>query len=134
MERSDRHGPKLDDELKQETEPMQRSAHEPRQEEWREPEPQADQEPEVDWVPSGAYAGGTPPGLDPNEVGARTELGRHLKPAAFPGDRDQLVRDAQDNQAPDDLVDMLRGLPAGQRYETVQEVWEALGGGSEQRP
>lgn len=134
VERSDKHGPKLDDQLKEEMEPMERSAHEPRREEWREPEPQSDHEPDIDWVPSGSYAGGTPPGLDRSEVETRTELGRHLNPSVFPADRDQLVRDAEGNHAPDGVLDMLRDLPAGQSYQTVQDVWSALGGGSEQRP
>lgn len=131
---SDRHGPRLDDELRRETEALERSGVQPHREEWRQPEPAAEGEPEASRTPRPVYRGGTPPGLDPADVEARTELARHLDPAAFPADRAGLLRSAASNHAPDEVVETIEALPDGVRFETMQEVWTALGGGAEERP
>lgn len=51
---SDKHGPGTDDELKQETEAIERSGRPAHTEEWRQPEGPADDDPDVrGWHPSG---------------------------------------------------------------------------------
>ena len=47
--------------------------------------------------------------------------------AALPGDRDTLIANAQENEAPADIVAALETLPEGTRYQTISEVWAALG-------
>ena len=123
MERaSDKHGPRIDDALAQDTRSVvqgapieSRNADERLQEGGEGPE---------------AVAG---PDLDHDERAARSELARHLRPSAFPGDRDTLVTVARDEHAPQAVVDALQGLPAGEEYGNVEAVWEALGRERENR-
>jgi hypothetical protein len=65
------------------------------------------------------------------DVEKRTELSRHLAAARFPAGRDELIAAARDDHAPDDLMQALDQLPADQAFETVQAVWQALGGNVE---
>jgi uncharacterized protein DUF2795 len=76
----------------------------------------------------------------PNAVGGsderdgRSELARHLRPSAFPGDREALLAVARDEHAPGAVLDALRVLPEGEEFGNVEAVWEALGGRRESRP
>ncbi len=71
-------------------------------------------------------------GLDERE--ARSELARHLRPSAFPGDRDVLLAVARDENAPEAVLDALAVLPEAVHFLNVEDVWEALGGRRESRP
>ena len=73
------------------------------------------------------------PGMDLTDadVEKRAELSRHLAAARFPAGRDELLAAARDDHAPDDLMQALDQLPADQAFETVQAVWQALGGNVE---
>nr|WP_239520343.1 DUF2795 domain-containing protein [Blastococcus saxobsidens] len=51
----------------------------------------------------------------------------------WPADRDQLVAKAQERNPADRVLADLRRLPAGQQFENVQEVAQALGLGTEQQ-
>lgn len=119
MERgSDKLNPRVDAELKQETEGMQRGAPvDSRAEEYRKQEDGADDLPAPDARPE----------VD-TSVEARSELARHLEPSAFPADRDALLAAAGEQDAPDGVIGLLSGLPEGQTFQNVEEVWEALGG------
>lgn len=122
MERdSTKHGPRLDDELAGEIEPLVRGAPvESRVEEDREKEGPGERD---------RYAGArTAPAasLGADQVEARRELSRHLRLGAFPGDRDSLIAEARENNAPEPVLDLLSGLPGGVRFQTVHEVWVAL--------
>lgn len=112
---SSKHGPHLDEELK-------------RVEEWRQPQP-ADEEPPADT----ALVGGTPPGLSPEEVEARSELARYLAPSLFPAVGQVLLEAAARHAAPEAVLQRLRGLPTGREYDNVAHVWRTLGGGAELR-
>lgn len=132
MERgSDKHGSRLDEELQHETEPLERSGTQSHVEEWRQAEPSADDEPDVTRTPEPGYRGGTPAGIDPDEIETRTDVGRHLDPSIFPSDRAGVLDNAASNNAPDSVLDLLRRLPEGRTFATTQEVWTALGGGTE---
>jgi hypothetical protein len=128
MERSDKHNPRLDEELKHETAPLTHGAgleshsrEDLRQETpFREegaPDPSA--RPDVA-VPPGA--------LGPDEANERAEMARVLATVRFPATREFLFQAARDNEAGDDVVDRLRRLDAHQHFKTVQEVWVASGG------
>ena len=135
MERgSSKHGPRLDDEMAHETAGIVQS-HGPggRAEEWHDPEPSGEDQPEVTYVPGGQTRGGTPPGLDPDDVEPRSRLGRFLDRSVFPADAAQLRHNAVANQAPADILTMLGQLPNGRHFKTVTEVWAALGGSNEER-
>jgi hypothetical protein len=64
----------------------------------------------------------------------RSELARHLRPSAFPGDRGALLAVARDENAPEAVLDALAVLPEGVEFPNVEAVWEALGGRPERRP
>ncbi len=51
--------------------------------------------------------------------------------SALPGDRLVLIASARENEAPDDIVAALERLPEGTVYQTVSEVWAALGNKNE---
>lgn len=126
MERgSDSHGPIMDDELRRQTESIERGAPvESRAEEDREEAAPADDEPTSDERVRGARPGG----LDAIE--ARSELARYLQPSAFPGDRDGLLTSARETRAPEEIRRALEALPASKVYDNVQSVWEDVAGGS----
>jgi hypothetical protein len=67
-----------------------------------------------------------------DEIRARSELARHLRPSIFPADVDMLVQCAREEYAAEALIASLMALPAG-IYQTSNEVWVALGGSVEER-
>src|SRR5258705_4583193 len=108
MTRSDKHTPRLDDELKREVEGhLQGSPAGSRAEEWREPESPADGEPEVTVAPQSDPVAWSdvPLHLTPNEIEERSRLGRYLPRSAFPADRGRLLPAARRAEAPDGLIE-----------------------------
>jgi hypothetical protein len=120
-------GPRLDDELKHETEGMVRSGHSTHAEEWKDPEPSGEDQPEVDMAPDGTLQGGTPDGMSDADVEHRSRIAAALGRAPYPAVREQLIGLAVDHHAPDALVDELRRLPSGRTFASVNDVVEALG-------
>lgn len=129
MERdSTKHGPRLDDELKKETQSLVQGAPiESRVEESREQEGPGEGDRDVDarTAPAGSL------GSDPIE--ARREVSRHLRPSAFPATREGLTAEAESQNAPAPVLDALRRLPGGITFATVHEVWAAIEGHSDVR-
>ena len=124
MERTtQKHNPRVDDELKHETEPLVRSGAESHVEEFREQEPPGDNEPEARYSLDDETWGR----LGSDAVSARRELSRHL-PNAFPADRDALLAKAESENAPQETLDALRRLPAGRTFENVYDAFETLFG------
>lgn len=118
MERgSDQHAPRVDDAMATDADPVTHGAPvEPRADEGREQEsPNSSPVPPVD------------------ELHDRSELARHLRPQAFPADRDALLVVPEEEQAPESMLTLLRLLPAGRTFDNVEAVWEALGGAVERR-
>ncbi|MGY0234178.1 DUF2795 domain-containing protein [Longispora urticae] len=72
-------------------------------------------------------------GITPQEVADRSEIARHLQPGQFPADADQIRAMATGNNAPDHVQGQLSRLPAG-TYDSVADVWTALGHGIEEAP
>jgi hypothetical protein len=129
---SDKHGPRVDDELDRETRSLQQGAPvESRVEEHREQEGPGDDQP----VPDARLAEGraTAASLDLDDAETRADMARFLAPSVFPADREALLADAEGNHATDEVPERLRALPAGRAYENVQDVWSALGGTVEHR-
>ncbi len=120
---STKHGPRVDDGLKDETRSLEQGAPiESRSQESREQESPGELERDVD-------ARTAPPGaLGSDPVEARRELSRHLRLSAFPTDRGGLLAEAADQNAPEPVLKALRSLPSEARFETVHEVWAALEG------
>jgi len=111
MQMSDKHGPRLADDLAKDT----RAGHE----ELRETESDVRR---VDLTIEDSILA--------EEVAQRAELARFLQPGAFPARSDELLRMAEDAFATDDVLRLLRALPDG-RYDNVQAVWAAVGGSVE---
>jgi hypothetical protein len=128
MERgSDKHSARMDDALQHETEGLIRSGHDNRAD-WNSPEPSGEDQPDIDRVPDGTLHGGVPEGMTEDDVEARSELAGYLG-RLWPATREELIRVATDNEAPDSVLDRLRGLPMGQSFANLQEVWSTLSGG-----
>jgi hypothetical protein len=68
-----------------------------------------------------------------DEVELRSLLAVSLRPSAFPADRSRLLDVAREEHAEDRVLEWLASLPATREFDTVQSVWEALGGGHETR-
>ena len=136
MERaSDKHAQRLDDAMAADTRSMTQGAPiEARERDERLQE--GGEGPEAVVRPHGPNdrAAEANPALDLDERDGRSELARHLRPSAFPGDREGLLAVARDENAPGAVLDALRALPAGEEFGNVEAVWEALGGRRESRP
>lgn len=129
---SDKHSPRIDDGLEHDTRPLTQGAPmESRADEARQQEGAADGEPTTDALLSGDLhpdqGGGN--GLDHDEAEARSRIASFIRPA----DRGELLRGAEELNAPPDVLAELRRLPEG-TYSHTEAVWEALGGRVEFRP
>jgi len=134
MERgSDKHSPRLDEQMSHETEGLVRGGHTNRAEEWRDPEPPGEDQPEPDRAPNSTLVGGTPPGMDADDVEGRAQLAGYLGKEIYPAVRDILLDRVIDMNAPDAVIDLVKRLPSGREYANVNEVWEAVGGNVETR-
>ena len=130
MERgSDKHSPRVDEELDHETRSLQQGAPlESRVEEHREQEGPGEDQP----TPEPRLTEPTS-SLDLDDAEARSEIARYLDPSAFPADRDGLVDNAEANNAPEVVLERLQALPAGRTFEGFPDVWAGLGGTVEHR-
>ena len=131
MERgSDKHSPRVDEELDHETRSLQQGAPiESRVEEFREQEGPGEDQP----TPEPRLSGDQTGSLDLDDAEARSDIARYLDPSAFPADREGLVANAEANNAPEAVLERLQALPAGRTYEAMPDVWAALGGTVEHR-
>ena len=128
MERgSDKHSARMDDALGAEVSGLMRAGHDNRAD-WNSPEPSGEDQPDVDLVPDGTLAGGVPDGMTEADVAARSELATYLG-RLWPATREELVRVATDNHAPDAVMERLHSMPMGQQFANLQEVWSQLSGG-----
>ncbi|BCL16817.1 MULTISPECIES: DUF2795 domain-containing protein [Micromonospora] len=130
MERgSNKHGPRLDDQMSQEVSGLVQGpgVGGSRVDEFREAEPAGEDQPGATTAPAGELRTGAPQGMSSTDVEQRSRLGRFIGLSALPGDRETLLGSARENEAPDDVIAALERLPAGTRYRTVSEVWAALG-------
>ena len=100
---SDKHSPMRDDQMKHDT----------------------------DLAPDGSLHGGTPEGMTEDDVEGRAELASFLGKDAYPMVREQIIDLAIDRRAPDHVIDLVRRLPSGREFHTVNEIWSAVGGGVE---
>jgi len=126
---SDKHSPRIDEELDHETRSLQQGAPiESRVEEFREQEGPGEDQPTPEPHLTEATAS-----LDLDDAEARSEIARYLDPSGFPGDRDGLLDNAEANNATEVVLERLQALPAGRTYEGMPDVWAALGGTVEHR-
>ena len=122
MERgSSKHGPRLDEEMKQEVLGTVQGIAGSRVEEWKMAEPAGEDQPEPTRVTGG------------NQENDLSRFGRHIGLSAMPGDRAALRRSAETLEAPDDILADIDRLPDGVVFHTITEIWGALGRGHRQR-
>jgi hypothetical protein len=126
-----KHSPRVDDELAHEVDGTLRGTAGSRVEEWREAEPAGEDQPAATLVPHGDNRAGAPQGMTSEEVEQRSRLGRFITMSALPGDRAALRRNAEENEAPDDVLAQLDRLPPDGEFRTISEVWAALGHANE---
>jgi hypothetical protein len=127
---SDKHSPRVDEELDHETRSLQQGAPiESRVEEFREQEGPGEDQP----TPEPRLSEDRTGSLDLDDAEARSDIARYLDPSAFPADREGLVANAEANNAPDAVLERLRALPADRTYEAMPDIWAALGGTVEHR-
>ncbi|MGQ5264366.1 DUF2795 domain-containing protein [Micromonospora sp. ZYX-F-536] len=134
MERGNsKHGPRIDEQMSQEVSGLVQGPGTggSRVEESRVPEPAGEDQPEATTAPAGELRTGAPKGMSSEDVEQRSRLGRFITMSALPGDRATLIANARDNEAPDDIVAALERLPESTRYQTISEVWAALGNKNE---
>lgn len=56
------------------------------------------------------------------------DLAAYLERVSFPADREEILEAAGALNAPEAVMEEFRKLPAGTRFETAEEAWEAVGG------
>lgn len=64
--------------------------------------------------------------MSSEEIGRRSALAAGLASARYPATREDLLAAAR-SDGEGRLVPVLRHLPEGQSFETLEQVWEALG-------
>ena len=126
---SDKHSPRVDEEMKHEQSGLLQGNKDTHAEEWRLPEPAGEDQPEADLGAGEVLHGGVPDGMDPDDVEARAQLAMFLPLSVFPGVREQLLDHVLDSSAPDVIVERVRQLPAGREFQNVGEAWRALNDG-----
>ncbi|MFN2538070.1 MAG: hypothetical protein ABR549_07950 [Mycobacteriales bacterium] len=129
---SDKHGPRLDEQLEKETRGMVQGARETRAEEWKSAEPSGEDQPEVDLNPDGALHGGIPEGLTGEDVERRAELASYLGKEIWPAEGSTVKQALTTAAAPDWLRALVTSVPDGRVYDNVAEVWYDLTGRKEQ--
>jgi Protein of unknown function (DUF2795) len=86
---------------------------------------------------AGGAPSGTTPGAEPalpeDEVALRSRIATSLEPSVFPAERSAILDSARRQHADDDVIARLTRLPGDRRFETVSELFEALGGHTEHR-
>jgi Protein of unknown function (DUF2795) len=133
---SSKHGDRFDEELERESLGVtEGSPGDARVEEWHEVEPSGEDEPDVSLVPEmdAGEEGGAPSGMSPADRERRARLGQYLRRSIFPATKQQLVDEAQANNAPAAVVDELAQLSESAEYPNVARVWSAMVGVPESR-
>ena len=134
MERgSTKHGPGLDESMASEVASITHGAPvESRADESREAEPV-----DVDALGSDlrddVAEPETPTALSHEDVTARSEIARFIPPSTYPASADELLAAARAEGATAPVVAALERLDPSRYYETLQQVWETLGGDTEHR-
>jgi hypothetical protein len=132
MERgSDKHSARVDEALEGEVAGMVRAGRETRGQQWNSAEPSGEDQPDVDLAPDSTLAGGVPDGMTERDVEERAGIAAYLGKEVWPAGSEALVAKATELGAPDDVLDQLRRLPESAVFDNVQDVWQALQGGTE---
>ena len=121
---SNKHSPRVDDQMAAEIRGTIQGTAGARAEEWKMAEPSGEDQPRVSVVPEGEYAR-SENGVGNPQGEAFSRFGSFIGLSALPGDREALLKSAGDLDAPDDIVARLESLPEGTVYQNVAEAWWA---------
>jgi hypothetical protein len=131
-EKTGKHGARLDEEMKHETEGLVRGGGPTHAHPWRETEPI---EPDTGRDPTSldtGRPGGAPPGMTPDDVEERSAVARVLAGVRYPATPGSLGEHAAGEGATDMTVKALERLPE-RPYGSFAEVTDELGHGHETR-
>jgi len=132
MERgSDKHSARMDNALDAEVRGMMTAGRETRGEAWNSAEPSGEDQPDVDLAPDGTLSGGVPDGMTERDVEERATIAAYLGKEVWPAGSQALLAKARDLNAPDAVLEQLERLPSSAVFNNVQDVWQALQGGTE---
>jgi hypothetical protein len=121
----------MDEALEAEVAGMLRANRETRGQEWNSAEPSGEDQPDVDLAPSGTLAGGVPDGMTEHDVEQRATIASYLGKEVWPAGSQALIAKATELGATEDVLDQLRRLPDSAIFDNLQDVWQALQGGTE---
>jgi hypothetical protein len=131
-DKSSKHGPRLDDQMKHETEGLVRGDGPTHAEEFKDPEPVGTDTGRDPTSPGTARPGAAPPGMTPEDVAERSAMAQVLVGVAYPATPRALAAHALGQGAPDVAVTALEQLPE-RRYRNFADVAEQLDQGHEDR-
>jgi hypothetical protein len=133
VERSAKRSPRIDDEMDRETRALlQSGSDESRAESDRVKEGELEGEVAAAGPPW-AEGPATPGAPSDAQVELRSEVARALRPSVFPASGAEVLAAAEAAFAPEEVLDILRRLPPGATFPTVEAIWEQVGGRREQR-
>jgi hypothetical protein len=115
MEMSDKHSPRMDDDLQKDTRGGEDARERMRLE---------DSRPDVVQTQEGV--------MDDHDAERRSLLARSIEPSVFPARPAELEASAAGNFAGDGIIRALQALP-DRVYDNVQDVWATLGGPVEEK-
>ncbi|WP_106399021.1 DUF2795 domain-containing protein [Actinocorallia populi] len=130
-DKSDKHGPKLDDEMSRESEGLTRSGGPTHPQPWNDPEP-VDTDTGLDPTSTRLDRRGAPPGMTPQDVEERSAVASVLAGVQYPAGPDELADHAAQSGATDVVVSRLSRLP-GKSYDGLPDIVRDLGIGHEER-
>jgi hypothetical protein len=130
-EKSGKHGPKLDEEMRREAEGLMRSGGPTHPKPWNDPEP-VDTDTGRDPTSTLHDRRGAPPGMTPDDVEERSAFASILAGVQYPASPGELADHAAEGGAPDVMVARLKRLP-GKSYEGLPGIVRDLGIGHEER-
>lgn len=127
---SDKHGPRLDEQQKHETQGLVRGNGPTHAEEWKEPEalPSSGEEPLPSYPPG--HGPGVPDGMTPRDVNLRSDLAKWLSDTHWPRSKQDLLRRARRQGAPDRVLDLVESLP-DRTFTNMADLARSLGIGVE---
>ncbi|HWG95171.1 MAG TPA: DUF2795 domain-containing protein [Mycobacteriales bacterium] len=132
MERgSDKHSARVDEALEHEVHGMLQAGRETRGQQWNTAEPSGEDQPDVDLAPDSTLVGGVPDGMTGADVEERATIASYLGKEVWPAGSQALIAKAEEMSAPDSVLEQLRRLPQSAVFDNVQDVWQALQGGTE---
>jgi hypothetical protein len=131
-QKSDKHGPRLDEEMKHETEGLVRGGGPTHAEGHKDPEPVETDSGRDPTSAGTARRGGAPPGMTPRDVEDRSALAQVMSGVEYPATPRRLAEHAIEMGAPDVAVTALEELPE-REYADFADVLAELDQGHEER-